>query len=68
MYTVGTSNAAVYEYLLTTPWNVGTASYVQNFSVTAQQTNPRGISFKPDGTTMYIVGAGVNSVHEYVIQ
>lgn len=66
MYTVGNNNAAVYEYLLTTPWNVGTASYVQNFSVTAQQTNPRGISFKPDGTTMYIVGGG--SVHEYVIQ
>jgi len=46
-------------------WNVSTAVFVQSFSVSAQETGPRGISFKPDGTKMYVIGTVGDDVNEY---
>ena len=66
MYIVGRQTGdAVYEYNLSTAWNVTTASYLQLFSVTTQSTDPMGLFFKPDGTKMYISGITADSVFEY---
>ena len=65
MYVVGSTNDAVFEYSLSTAWDISTSSYVRNFSVSAQDINPRGIYFKPDGTSMYIVGLTGQDVNEY---
>jgi sugar lactone lactonase YvrE len=65
MYIVGTSGDDVNEYSLSTAWDVSSASYVQNFSVATEETNPSGIFFKPDGTRMYIVGTDGDAVNEY---
>ena len=65
MYVLGASGDAVYEYDLSTAWNVSTASYLQNFSVVSQETNPYGLFFKPDGTVMYIVGTIADAVYSY---
>jgi DNA-binding beta-propeller fold protein YncE len=65
MYILGTTGDDVNEYNLSTAWNVSTASYVQNFSVASQETAPRGIFFKPDGTKMYVAGTTGDSVYEY---
>jgi len=60
MYVLGSSGDDVNEYTLSTAWNISTASYVQNFSVSSQETLPYGIYFKDDGTTMYVSGANIN--------
>ena len=65
MYVIGTVGDDVNEYNLSTAWDVSTASYVQNFSVAAQDTDPQSIFFKPDGTKMYVVGFGGQDVNEY---
>ena len=65
MYVVGTSGDDVNEYDLSTDWDVTSASYLQNFSVAAQETSPQGIFFKPDGTKMYVIGASGDDVNEY---
>jgi len=67
MYVTGSSNDAVYEYDLSTAWDVHTANYVQNFSVSSEATNPHGIFFKPDGTKMYVASSTPlpASVYEY---
>jgi len=65
MYVVGSLGDDVNEYSLSTAWDVSTASYVQNFSIASQETNPEGISFKPDGTKMYIIGKLGIGVNEY---
>jgi hypothetical protein len=62
MYICGKSGDAVYEYTLSTAYNVSTASYVQNFSVSSQDTSPSGLFFKSDGTKMYVLGS---DVYEY---
>ena len=65
MYVLGDSGDDVNQYDLGTAWDVSTASYVQNFSVASQDTNPSGLSFKPDGTKMYVVGYSSDRVNEY---
>jgi len=65
MYVIGAAGDDVNEYDLSTAWDVTSASYLQNFSVAAQETNPQGIFFKPDGTKMYVIGTTGDDVNEY---
>ena len=65
MYIVGNVNDSVYEYNLSTAWDISTASFLQSFSVNAQDTAPYGLSFKPDGTKMYVIGAVGQDINEY---
>jgi sugar lactone lactonase YvrE len=65
MYIVGATGDDVNEYDLSTPWDISSASYLQNFSVSSQETSPFGLFFKPDGTKMYVVGAANNTIYEY---
>lgn len=65
MYLVGSSADSVYEYDLSVPWSVSTAVFLHSFSVAAQDSDPRSLFFKPDGTKMYVVGASSDLVHEY---
>ena len=65
MYVVGVSGDEVNEYDLSTAWDISSASYLQNFSVSGQDTNPHGLFFKPDGTKMYVAGNSGNDINEY---
>ena len=56
----------IYEYGLSTPWDISTATYSSvSLSVTSQDTSPHNIFFKPDGTKMYMVGTSSDAVHQY---
>ena len=65
MYILGDTGNDVNEYSLSTAWNISTASFVRLFSVGVQETSPSGLFFKPDGTTMYVVGTTGDDVNEY---
>ncbi|MBJ64649.1 MAG: hypothetical protein CMB55_07655, partial [Euryarchaeota archaeon] len=65
MYFVGTSNDAVWEYCLSTAWDVTSASYTTNISVAAQDGAPSGLAFNSTGTKMYVTGELNVSVFEY---
>ena len=65
MYIIGDTGDDVTEYNLSTEWNVFTAAFFQNKSVAAQETEPRGLFFKPDGLKMYIIGRNGDDVNEY---
>jgi hypothetical protein len=65
MYVVGASGDDINEYNLSTAWDVSTASYSQNFSVSVQETNPHSVRFKPDGTKMFVSGNTGDDVNEY---
>jgi len=65
MYITGFNGAEVDEFNLSTPWSVSTASFVQARTVSLQDTGPRGLFFKPDGTKMYITGDVGVGVYEY---
>lgn len=65
LYMVGRTGDNVYEYNLSTAWDVSSASYSQSFSVGSQATRPEGVFFKPDGTKMYVVDDAGDDVSEY---
>jgi sugar lactone lactonase YvrE len=67
MYVVGLTNDKVYEYSLSTAWDISSASYVRDFSVSAQELTPTGISFKSDGTQMYVIGSASDNVNQYAL-
>jgi hypothetical protein len=65
MFMIGASGDDVNEYSLSTAWDVSTAAYVQNFSVNSQENNPHGVTFRPDGTMMFVLGNTGDDVNEY---
>jgi sugar lactone lactonase YvrE len=67
MFIVGLSGVNVNEYTLSTGFDVSTASYSQNFSVSSQEATPTGIAFNSDGTKMFIVGYTGDDVNEYTL-
>lgn len=67
MYVLGNAGDDVNEYSLSTPWAVNTATFTTNFVVSAQETTPLGLTFKPDGTAMYIVGSTNDAVYQYTL-
>ena len=64
-YFVGLSYDKVYQYDMTTAWDISTASANGSFSVSTQQLNPRYCTFKTDGTKMYVSGASGDELNEY---
>jgi len=67
MYISGTSGDDVNEYDLSIAWDISTSVYLQNFSVSAQDSAPVGLSFKPDGTKMYVLGGSGDDLNEYIL-
>jgi SpoU rRNA methylase family enzyme len=67
MFIVGAIGDAVYEYTLSTGFDVSTASYSQSLSVAAQETTPTDVSFNANGTKMFILGYIGDDVNEYTL-
>ena len=66
MFVLGQTNDAIYQYSLTTGFNISSASYDNiSFSVLSQDTSAQGISFNSDGTKMFYTGSSQDKVHQY---
>lgn len=66
MYLLSIGNRSVYEYELSTAWDISTAVYTsRSFSFYAQGESPRGIFFKPDGLQMFMTGTQSHAVWTY---
>ena len=66
MIFLGTVTDSLYEYTLSKPWNIDTASYTNvSFSVAAQDGNMQTIFFKPEGTRFFASGGDNDAVYEY---
>ncbi len=67
MFIVGSQNNAVYEYALSTPFNVTSSTFTDSISVGSQATNPTGVTFSTNGAKMFIVGEDTDKVYEYTL-
>jgi len=66
MYIAGAANDNIYQYSLTTAYDISTASYDSvSFSQLSQESSVQDVEFKPDGTKMYIIGGGTDTVFQY---
>jgi len=68
IYMVGAINDSIYQYSLSTAFDLSTASYDSvSFSVAGQDDTPRDLAFNNDGTKMYLVGDNFNSIFQYTL-
>ena len=65
MFVCGTGTDAVYEYALTSEYDITTASFTQSFSALSQDNRIQDVAFNDDGTKMFLVGDDNNSIFEY---
>ena len=65
MFILGDKNNALLEYALSTAWDVSSASFTTSADVSGQETTPRSVFFKSDGTKFYITGTSAARVFEY---
>ena len=65
LFMVGPISDSVHEYDLSTAWDVSTGTINQSVSLATQDTVPIALFFKPDGTKMYMGGAGSDAIYEY---
>jgi sugar lactone lactonase YvrE len=68
MYMVGVNTDSVYQYDLSTPWDISTASVGSpgvSFSVLSEATGARDLAFNADGTRMYVIGATSGPIVQY---
>ncbi|MEQ8811556.1 MAG: hypothetical protein RIE59_20975, partial [Imperialibacter sp.] len=69
MFLTGATGDKVYQINLAIPFSISTATNSGNFvSVSAQETNPVGVSFNTEGTRMFVYGTASNAVHQYSLQ
>ena len=58
-YVTGNLNDTIYQYSMSSAWDLSTASYDSvSYSVTAQASSPIGVWFKDDGTKMFVLEPG----------
>jgi len=66
MFLADASNAALYQYTLSTPFDLATASYDGvSFDVSAEAGSPTGVHFRPDGTKMFVVDGDTDKIYQY---
>ena len=65
-YVLNNNSDAVYQYSLSTAWDLSTASYDSiSFNVNAQEGVPTGLTFSDYGAKMYVVGSNNDTVYQY---
>jgi outer membrane autotransporter protein len=62
---------SVYQYKLTTPWDTSSLEYEIRFQVdldgSGNEDQVRALTFKPDGTRMFIGGRDLHKIREYIL-
>ncbi len=67
MYITGYINDRVFQYTLSSAWDVSSASYASKSADVSEDSFPYGPFFKPNGLSMYVQGAGNDAVYQYTL-
>ena len=66
MYSTGFGQSLIYEYSLSTGFDLSTAAYNSaSFNIGTQTTNPAGLAINADGTKMYVMAQSGSTVYQY---
>jgi hypothetical protein len=67
MYVIGYIGDAVHEYLLSTGFDISSASFTRSFSISAQEIYARSVDFNNDGSKMFVTGLAGDDINEYIL-
>ncbi len=65
MFVTDLTTDSVYEFTLSTAWDPSTASQTNAFDTTTEDSIPVSISFKGDGTRMFVQGNQNDTLYQY---
>jgi hypothetical protein len=66
MYLLGDTNNTIFQYTLSTAWDITTATYAsKSFNMTSQDTSPFSLEFKYDGTRMWVLGNNTKYIYQF---
>jgi sugar lactone lactonase YvrE len=68
MYVLGYTTDKVLQFELGEQWTVNTAAYVANTSIAGQTDAARAMTFKPDGSRMYVVDTTNDKIFQYELE
>jgi 6-phosphogluconolactonase (cycloisomerase 2 family) len=64
---VNASSETIYEYSLSTAYDISTASLTNSFSVASQTTSPTCVSFDSSGQIMYVASNNNSTLYQYTL-
>ena len=67
MFVIGKVGDDVNEYVLSTPFDASTLSFVDATRIRSQEIDPTGIAFSSNGTKMFVIGSDEDNVNEYAL-
>lgn len=67
LYVLGLTNDTIYQYSLSTPYILSTASYDNVSFTVAQDGSPTSFNFNSDGTKLYVLGDANNFIYQYTL-
>jgi hypothetical protein len=65
MFLMDTSRREALEYHLSSPYDLSTASFVRSFSVSSEASNPRMITWRPNGEEFFVTGTSSGRIYKY---
>ena len=67
LYVVGSTKGTVFQYSLSTAWNLSVVSYSEKafYVAVGQEGSSSDVQFNDDGTKLYIIGSGNKTVYQY---
>jgi len=66
MYVTGKDTNSIYQYSLSTAWDVSTATYAsKSYDATSQDGNPSQIYMRSDGLALYLLGNSTDTIYQY---
>jgi len=65
LFVIGDDGNDVNEYLLTTAYDITTASFVDAHVTGGEDAKPRALAFDSDGDILYVIGAEDNKISQY---
>jgi hypothetical protein len=60
-------NPGIYQFDLSTAWDVTTASFVGDLHIGSRDTSPRDLYISPNGTKLYFIGTATNKAYQYTL-
>ncbi len=67
MFALGRGNDGVYEYSLSTAFDVSTLTFVQKLDISGEETSANSLEFNLDGTKLFVLGQSDDNVDEYAL-
>jgi len=65
LYISGSANDSLYQYNLSTAWDISTATFITSYDISSKISDPTGIFLHPSGLYIFVVGRTNDKIVRY---